>query len=375
MKFSEDARRHFQRFGFEWQDGGPIVNANPKLLFNISGGVVFEEAICYEAALTKRRVVSVQTCLRTDGWKKIGLSGRHHLAFDMLGHFSLYEKSGCETKELMIESAWRYLTDFLGINPDSLSATVHPGDHLSSKIWESLGVKTVLNDENISHTPAGNRCGTRTEIVWKNPSMQRSVELWNLVFTEFEGTTPFERPLSAIAADSGASIDRIITAVECCASDYDNSNWKSVVSSLSELSRINDRTLACRLADLGKAATLLMKEELRPGNRAAEYVLRKIIREALVLCQHASIPASDFARVIAERWDSSRAVQAAFLEETARFEKALDRGRKELAKLSVRRNGSLTEQDVEYLASTFGFPRTLIKFGESKRETGDCNEE
>lgn len=375
MKFSEDAQRHFQRFGFEWQEGGPIVSANPKLLFNISGGVVFEEAICYGAAPTKRRVVSVQTCLRTDGWEKIGLSGRHHLAFDMLGHFSLYENGGRETKELMIESAWRYLTDFLEISSNSLSATVHPGDHISSKIWESLGVKTVLNDGNISHTPARNRCGTRTEIVWKNPSTQRSIELWNLVFTEFEGTTLFECPLSTIAADSGASIDRIVTAVECCSSDYDNSNWKSVVSFLSELSRINDRALACRLADLGKAATLLMGEGLRPGNRAAEYVLRKIIREALVLCQQASIPVGDFATVMAERWDSSQTAQAAFVEEAARFEKALDRGRKELAKLSVRRNGPLTEQDVEYLASTFGFPKTLIKFGESKRETGEHNEE
>ncbi|MBN1585316.1 hypothetical protein JW899_03025 [Candidatus Uhrbacteria bacterium] len=367
MKTYDEIRRHFGTFGFQWQNSIPIVSANPKLLFNISGGVVFEDVISHGAIPEKIRVVSVQTCLRTDGWEKIGLSGRHHLAFDMLGHFSLYEGKEAEVKDVMIESAWRYLTVCAGISPATLSATVHPQDITSQKIWEKLGVRTVSNDKNVTFTPTQNRCGVRTEIVWRNPDTDKSNELWNLVFTEFLGETLFESPLEKIAADSGASIDRIVTAAECCSSDYENSNWKGVIESVTERSRKKDRATVCRLADLGKAAVLLVSEGLRPGNKAAGYVLRKLIREAFILCRQTSVSFDEFVVISGNQWGSADAVQTVFAEEVSKFERGLECGRKEYAKLVSRRNGRLTGSDIEYLTSTFGFPKALIELEESKR--------
>lgn len=370
MKSYDDIRRHFGTFGFKWQDSVPILSANPKLLFNISGGVVFEDVISHGATPEDSRVVSVQTCLRTDGWEKIGFSGRHHLAFDMLGHFSLYEGKEAEVKGVMIESAWRYLTECLDISPSTLSATVHPQDATSQMVWKGLGVRTVSNDGNVTYTPTRNRCGVRTEIVWENPGTRRSMELWNLVFTEFQGESLFESPMEVIAADSGASIDRIVTAVECSRSDYENSNWKGVVDSIAELSKVKDRTVVCRLADLGKAAVLLVSQGLRPGNKAADYVLRKLIREAFILCQQTSIPFDEFVVISGNWWASAEAVQAVFTEEVLKFEKGLERGRREYQKLVSRSTGPLTEQDTEYLSSTFGFPKALIKLEEAKRNEG-----
>lgn len=367
MKPYDEIKRHFGAFGFKWQDSAPIVSSNPKLLFNISGGVVFEDVISYGVFTESTRVVSVQTCLRTDGWEKIGLSGRHHLSFDMLGHFSLYEGKEAEVKDVIIESAWRYLTQCLGISPNTLSATVHPQDVTSQRIWKRLGVKTVSNNGNVTHTPTRNRCGVRTEIVWQNPDTKKSMELWNLVFTEFQGDTLFESPMDMIAADSGASIDRIVTAAECSQSDYENSNWKSVINSIAERSKIQDQVIVCRLADLGKAAVLLVSQGLRPGNKAAEYVLRKLIREAFILCQQASIPFDEFVVISGNQWASANAVKTVFIEEVLKFEKGLERGRKEYQKLVSRRTGPLTESDIEYLSSTFGFPKTLIGLDESKR--------
>lgn len=367
MGLHEDTRRHFGSFGFEWQESAPIVSANPKLLFNISGGVVFEDAISHGVIPMRTRVVSVQTCLRTDGWEKVGISGRHHLAFDMLGHFSLYEGDEREVKGVMIESAWRYLTDCMSISPESLSATVHPRDTISRKIWEALGVVTRLNDGNTTHTPSRNRCGVRTEIVWRNPNTHKVVELWNLVFTEFQGETIFESRLPKIAADSGASIDRIVTAVEHCNSDYDNSNWKGIVEALVEQSAVKNRVMASRLADFGKASVLLISQGLRPGNKTAEYVLRKIIRDAYVLCRQVSMPFEEFMVMSGSRWSSVETVQTVFSEEVQKFEKGLDRGRKEYAKLISRKSGPLTEKDMEYLSSTFGLPKALIELEESKR--------
>lgn len=366
----DEIKRHFETFGFQWQDSVPIVSANHKLLFNISGGVIFEDVISYGTIPDKTRVVSVQTCLRTDGWENIGLSGRHHLAFDMLGHFSFYEGKEQGVKEVMIESAWRYLTECVGISSATLSATVHPQDATSQKIWEKLGVRTVSCDGNVTFTPTRNRCGVRTEIVWRNPNTNKSIELWNLVFTEFLGETLFKSPLEKIAADSGASIDRIVTAVECCGSDYENSNWKGVVKSIVELSEAKDQTVVCRLADLGKAAVLLVSEGLRPGNKAADYVLRKIIREAFILCRQTSISFDEFVVISGNQWASADAVQVVFAEEVSKFEKVLERGIREYTKLVSRRNSPLTESDIKYLTSTFGFPRALIELEESKRNQG-----
>lgn len=368
MKTYDEIKRHFGTFGFKWQDSVPIVSANPKLLFNISGGVVFEDVISHGAIPESTRVVSVQTCLRTDGWEKIGHSGRHHLAFDMLGHFSLYEGKEVEVKDVMIESAWRYLTECLGISPSTLSATVHPQDTTSQRIWERMGVRTVSNDDNVTHTPTRNRCGARTEIVWRNQDTGRSIELWNLVFTEFHGETLFEYPMEMIAADSGASIDRIVTAVECSRSDYENSNWKGIISSIAELSKVEDQTAMCRLADLGKAAVLLVSQGLRPGNKVADYVLRRLIREAFILCRQTLIPFDEFVVISGDWWASVEAVQAVFAEEVSKFEKGLERGRREYKKLISRKNGPLNESDIEYLTSTFGFPKALIELEESNRK-------
>ncbi|MFA6535933.1 MAG: alanine--tRNA ligase-related protein [Candidatus Paceibacterota bacterium] len=370
MKSYAEIKRHFGTFGFKWQDSVPIASSNPKLLFNISGGVVFEDAISNGTSPKSSRVVSVQTCLRTDGWEKIGRSGRHHLAFDMLGHFSLYEDKEAEVKDVMIESAWRYLTVCLGINPSTLSATVHPQDETSQRIWERLGVRIISNDGNVTYTPTRNRCGVRTEIVWQNPGTGKSMELWNLVFTQFQGEVLFESPLEMIAADSGASIDRIVTAVECSRSDYENSNWVGVVSSLTKRSKVQDQANMCRLADLGKAAVILVSQGLRPGNKAADYVLRKLIREAFILCQQASIPFDEFVMISGNQWSSAETVKTVFAEEVSKFEKGLERGRKEYQKLVYHRDGPLTESDIEYLASTFGFPKALIGFEEAKRGKG-----
>lgn len=374
MKFIQDIKNHFRNFGFLWQESVPVLSTNPKLLFNISGGVVFEDVIAHGVIPEHSRVVSIQPCLRTDGWRKIGISGRHHLAFDMLGHFSLYEGKEVEIKDVMIESAWRYLTNCAGIDPGSLSATVHPQDTISLNIWQGLGVRVIFNDENVTHTPTRNRCGVRTEIVWQNPNTQKMVELWNLVFTQFQGETIFVSPMEKIAADSGASIDRIRTAVECCDCDYENSSWKSVITSITERSLKQELVAIRRLADLGKAATLLISQGLKPGNKAADYVLRRIIREAYIVCRQISLSFDEFDKISREYWVSEDTVRdtisQVLTEEISRFEDSLKLGRKEYSKLISRRQGSLTEQDIEYLTSTFGYPRALIELevGQGEKE-------
>jgi len=286
----------------------------------------------------------------------------------MLCHLSLYENDERTVKNLMIESAWQFLIDCAGINSRNLLAIVHPQDAVSQKVWEGLGVETISNNENVTSIPSKTRCGLRTEIVWQDPETMKLTELWNLVFTQFQGNTLFHSPLEKIAADSGASIDRIVTVIEHCSNNYENSLWKQVVQSLEKYSANHSYTKVCRLADLGKASTLLVSQGLGPGNRAAEYVLRKIIREAYVTCRQISLPFKEFGVISSNYWVSVETTRNTVLQvltkEVSKFEQSLVRGRREYLKLKSQKAGLLNEHDIKYLASTFGYPAVLIELDE-----------
>lgn len=373
MKSVQDMfKEHCLKSGFQWLDSTAMLSNNPKLLFNISGGVVFEDMISHNRPeiIEAARIASVQRCLRTDGWKKIGVSGKHHLAFDMLGHFSFYELAEHDAKELMINIAWDFLAERVGLSPDYLFATVHPLDHASSRIWHKVGVPTMTDERNTTLTSEKTRCGFRTEIIWR-PNEIRQVELWNLVFTQFQGANLFNNPLTCIVCDSGASVDRIVTAKENSRSDYENSLWGGLISALCKRSPSTDFTEINRLADMGKASVLLVSEGLHPGNKVAGYVLRRIIRSAFILCQLTSIPFSDFCLDCCNWWltqnDSYGNVLRVLSDEADKFNEGLKRGMREFQRM-LKKHGSLMDEHYEYLSSTYGIPRSLIEFRGSNRK-------
>jgi alanyl-tRNA synthetase len=284
---------------------------------------------------------------------------------DMLGHFSFYEGSAYETKRLMIESAWIFLIDYTKLCPNDLLATIHPEDNLSKKIWDYFGVKTVSNQNNTTITPNKKLCGVRTEIIWINPKTKIPIELWNIVFTQFQGTKIFSNPMKKIAADSGISIDRITTAAEYCCNDYENSTWKSVIDRIARITNNSDMTKIYRLSDLGKAATLLIFQGLYPGKKLANYVLRKIIREACIICYELQLPFEEFSKISSERWIQKNADQelviSILMDEFLKFNKAIQKGKKEYKKLITKKNSAINELDIKYLNSTFGYPKIMLK--------------
>lgn len=359
-------KRHFESYGFVWQPANPICSPNPKLLFNISGGVCFEGVIASGVQPPLSQLISCQPCLRTDNWTKIGLSGRHHFAFEMLGHFCLYNEGEAKTKQLMITSAWSFLTSSLRIPPSRLIATVHPNDHVTRNIWELLGVGRISQKtDNISFNPAYTKCGFRTEIAWSGNQNQVPIELWNIVFTEFDGDELLARPLTKIAADSGMCLDRILTAVEHAVNDYSNSLWHPLVSSLNEILGLDFAT-ACRLADVGRAIAWLFAEGLLPGNKASAYVLRKFIREAFALTGY-NLPIFD---QTANRWlnhwtagknFSVSQLKQSLSDEISQFVFCLRSGEKACIRLLERRKGELTESDYKVLSESHGYPEYLAK--------------
>ncbi len=370
QNITEKFRQYFESHGFVWQPGTVICSENPKLLFNISGGVRFEQAIDSAVQQWPSRIASSQKCLRTDNWVKIGQSGRHHFAFEMLGHFCLYEFNEQATKQLMLETAWGFLTVTLGLPSSSLVVIVHPDDVTSRNIWRQIGVGNIREDiANINVSASHNKSGFRTEIAWFAPIEQsepsgKLVELWNIVFTEFEGPEVMKQRMPIIAADSGMCLDRVLTAVELAASDYSNSLWKPLVQQLESCGF--KQPIANRLADVGRAITWLVTEDLEPGNKAAGYVLRKFIRESFALCSYESITFDDVADLWLSHWLENSAMDLTAYKhvlvigrEVEQFRHALRAGERACAR--ILKKGKLTEEDLHFLSDTHGYPEALAR--------------
>lgn len=281
-KFKEYAIRN----NFKYQDSMPIIAPkNSKLLFNISGGVIFQDELLEKKNAVNKNVASIQKCLRTDNLNSIGVSGRHHILFDMLGHFMFYNANEKETKNRFIEFAYKFLTKELQLNDRRIFVTVHPDDIITANAWKKLGKSNLIEtNKNVFISPYENKSALRTEILWKKTD-NSLVELWNLVFTQFNSKIPFEKPSIKIAADSGVSLERIISAIENKNNNYENSMWNEYVNYIKKYGNGSYNISEYRkIADLSNASIELIREGIRPGNKIQSYMLRKLMRTFFDLC-------------------------------------------------------------------------------------------
>ena len=338
--------------GWRWENTRPMLRSDSNLLFQISGGAVFEKELSGINQSPYIRIASFQNCLRTDTWDKIGYSGRHHLLFGMIGHFMFFEDDEFSTKQIMIKTALEFLNEYLGISLDSLAVSVHPNDNISFDIWKSLKIKDIrLNSDNVSVDPFNQRYGTRTEIIFLGQS-GAECELWNIVFHS-NSYKESEQKNSKISADSGASIDRLIRARDLKDNDYETDYWREFISLID-----SDPVTKMRLAEMLKASTFLLNENLNPGNKVASYVLRKIIRESYNLSSSKEQCLSNF--VVTENyWLKNHDSKVDnFRLELYTYQLALDKGEKELVKI-INKKGKLEEKDILFLFDSFGYPKSL----------------
>ena len=163
------------------------------------------------------------------------------------------------------------------------------------------------------------------------------------------------------------SADRAITAVEGHISDYENSRWQSIISRLKTRSQKFSNAEIYRLADMGRAVVVLIAAGLQPGNKAASYTLRKIIREAYLISEVIGLPLDEFSTIVGDYWldadqrDRIDAVVKTLKDEFSRFEYCLQKGRHICGKILQKQEGTLTADDLSYLAGTYGYPEQLAK--------------
>ncbi len=285
-----------------------LVPNDPTVLFTIAGMVQFKPYFLGEASPENPRVTTIQPCLRTSDIEIVGTTARHCTFFEMLGNFSFGEYF----KEKAIPWAWEFVTEVLGLDPDRLWVTVHVSDDEAAEIWPSttsLPAERVqrLDEDNFWKMGETGPCGPSSEIFFDGgeafgpgggpghedaEASGRYSEIWNLVFTQYNRTESGElTPLPKRNIDTGAGLDRLLVvlqdvphvqAIDCVAPIVERA--AELTGRRAGADERSDRSLRI-IADHSRAFTFAVADGVFPSNEARGYVLRRLIRRAVLRSQ------------------------------------------------------------------------------------------
>ncbi len=307
---AKELRRLFIEF-FTERDHREIPSASliphdQTLLFVNSGMVPFKPYFVGEEKPQHPRAVTVQKCVRAGGkhndLDEVGRTQRHLTFFEMMGNFSF----GDYFKKQAIPQAWEFFTEVLGLDPDRLWVTVHLSDDEAEDIWANdVGVPREriqrLDEDNWWRMADTGPNGPCSEIFWdkgekygpeggpENPEAEdRYVEIWNLVFMQFETDESGEsKPLPKPSIDTGAGLERILSVLQEKDSVFEIDEMARLVEVASgvtgyKLGADDNSDLALRvLAEHARTMTFLISDGVFPSNEDRGYVLRRIMRRAV----------------------------------------------------------------------------------------------
>jgi alanyl-tRNA synthetase len=274
---------------------------DPSVLFTPAGMNQFKDHFLGRCKLDFTRATTCQKCLRTGDIDNVGRTAYHHTFFEMLGNFSF----GDYFKREAIRWAWEFLTEkkWLGLPPETLSATVYRDDSEAAAIWldeiklPAERLQYLDEDENFwpasapSEGPDG-VCGPCSEIYYHTPLGE--VEIWNLVFTQFNrvGDPPNNlEPLPSKNIDTGMGLERTAAALQGVATNFHIDILKPLVLAAADVCGVkyddqdltdeNGRRLR-RIADHVRACAFAVHENVYPGNKEEKYVIRRLLRRAVL---------------------------------------------------------------------------------------------
>lgn len=243
------------------------------------------------------RATTCQKCLRTGDIDNVGKTAFHETFFEMLGNFSF----GDYFKKEAIQWAWELLTRVFKIDPNRLSVTVYLDDDEAETIWrEQIGLppsKISRLGEDDNFWPAGapsqgpnGVCGPCSEIFFHGNG-PKEVEIWNLVFTQFNRVGPNElEPLPKKNIDTGMGLERMAACLQNSPNVFGIDIFRPIVSRAADVLGLNyesiqdgpDGIRLRRMADHARALTFTIHENVRPSNEKQGYVIRRLLRRALL---------------------------------------------------------------------------------------------
>ena len=350
-----------------------------------------------------KRAVSAQKCVRAGGkhndLENVGHTARHHTFFEMMGNFSF----GDYFKKEAIHYAWDFLTNTLKIDKDRLYVTVHVSDDEAAKIWEE---QEKVPASRISRFDADNfwsmgdvgPCGPCSEIFYDHgpeadPSGKsivggdgdRFVEIWNLVFMQYNEDANGRSNLPNPSIDTGAGLERLASAMQGRPNNYDTDLFAPIMQTITDISGVKyqpddqspanlERLAAMRvLADHARSTAFLMADGVFPSNEGRGYVLRRIMRRGLrygkklseknsLLPQLTQSVVNSMGDFYPELQQKQSMILSACKDEEERFFQTLDQGTQILNEELKKSSGkSLSGEAAFKLYDTYGFPIDLTR--------------
>ena len=373
-----------------------VPNNDPTLMFANSGMVQFKNVFTGLEKRDYQRATTSQKCVRAGGkhndLENVGYTPRHHTFFEMLGNFSF----GDYFKERAIELAWNLITKDFGLDKNRLYVTVFHEDDEAFNYWKKIAgfsddkIIRIATSDNFWSMGETGPCGPCSEIFYdhgehlkgglpgsKDEDGDRFIEIWNLVFMQFEQVSKEKRiSLPKPSVDTGMGLERIAALLQGTHDNYETDHFKKLISSTSEIVKVkpNEKNLSSFrvIADHLRASSFLIAEGVLPSNEGRGYVLRRIMRRGM---RHSHLLGSKkpvfyniFKTLVQEMKDNYPELQRAesLIKETLKMEEEkflvlLDRGIKilndEIAKID-----KVLPGDVAFkLYDTYGFPLDLTE--------------
>ncbi len=384
----------FQLQGHSRQPSDVLVPTwDPSVLFTPAGMNQFKDHFLGKVKLEFTRATTCQKCLRTGDIDNVGRTAYHHTFFEMLGNFSF----GDYFKREAIHWAWQFLTDpkWLGIPADRLSVTVYKDDDEAANIWNneiglpSQRIARMDEDENFWPASAPSQgpdgvCGPCSEIYYQLEN-GKSVEIWNLVFTQFNrvGEPPDNlRPLPSKNIDTGMGLERTASVLQNVPSNFHIDSLYPIVLAASEVCETkydytsdNGRRLR-RITDHIRACTFAVHENVYPGPKKARYVIKRLIRRAVLdghqigmrdpfLHQLVPMVAQCMKSIYPELSETTDRVAEVIRREEADFFQTIDAGLNRIGQVfsSMQKEGRVMVdgREAASLYQTFGVPPELFQ--------------
>src|SRR5262245_51314454 len=284
----------------------PLVpRHDPTLMFTNAGMVPFKNVFTGAEKPKAPRAATAQKCVRAGGkhndLDNVGYTARHHTFFEMLGNFSF----GDYFKGRAIELAWNLITREFGLAPDRLLVTVYHTDEEAAGHWKKIA---GLADKRIIRIPTSDNfwamgdtgpCGPCSEIFYDHGETiaggppgsadedgDRFIEIWNLVFMQFEQVSKEERiDLPRPSIDTGMGLERIAAVLQGVHDNYDIDLFRTLIHASEEATGVKaegkNRASHRVIADHLRASSFLIADGVLPSNEGRGYVLRRIMRRAM----------------------------------------------------------------------------------------------
>src|SRR5690606_522288 len=310
MRSANDIRKsfleYFRRHDHEIVPSSPLVPHNdPTLLFTNAGMVQFKNVFTGIEQRPYKRAATAQKCVRAGGkhndLDNVGYTARHHTFFEMLGNFSF----GDYFKDVAIELAWNLITKEYGLPTDRLLTTVYAEDDEAFALWKKIAglpesrILRIPTSDNFWAMGDTGPCGPCSEIFYDHgPEVpggppgspeeegDRFIEIWNLVFMQFEQIEPGRRePLPKPSIDTGMGLERIAAVLQGKHDNYDIDLFRRIIEASEELTGTyaegEHRPSHKVIADHLRASSFLIADGVMPSNEGRGYVLRRIMRRAM----------------------------------------------------------------------------------------------